>query len=147
MRPAVQSLVRLGYDNIRGYLAGGMLSWLKAGRETVSVRTESAPAFCRYIDENRDVWVLDVRSDDELKEGAIAGARHIHVTQIPARIDEVPRGRAIAVLCGSGLRSMTAASILQQHGWTDVIVILGGTSGWNSARCPLIRGREAAPAQ
>ncbi len=39
-----------------------------------------------------------------------------------------PRMRTIYVFCGSGMRSMIAASYLQRQGWQDLAVVLGGCS-------------------
>jgi hydroxyacylglutathione hydrolase len=79
-----------------------------------------------------------VRSDSELKkDGQIAGAQHIHITEIGKRLDEVPKNKTVHVFCGSGMRSMIAASFLKAKGWMDLVVILGGMAGWRSKRCPL----------
>jgi len=67
---------------------------------------------------------------------------HIHVTELPERMNEVLRDRAVYVFCGSGLRSMTAASLLKRAGWRDVSVVLGGIAGWRSVSCPIRQRRE-----
>ncbi|MGM0510529.1 MAG: rhodanese-like domain-containing protein [Thermoplasmatota archaeon] len=48
---------------------------------------------------------------------------------------EIPEDEDIHIFCGSGLRSMIAASILKGEGWEDVTVVLGGLSGWTSTTC------------
>ena len=139
---AIRRLRRLGYDNLSGYLAGGMVAWHMAGEESSSVATANVHDLCARLDrEEKEVaWILDVRSDDELEaSGRITGAHHIHITQLPQRIEEVPRDRPVYIFCGSGLRSMVAASILQREGWQDMTVILGGIAGWSSATCPVVR--------
>lgn len=135
---AVRTLVRLGYTRIEGVLAGGMLSWLTAGRESSYVDTITTHELCRQLDAGEKHWILDVRSDDELaKEGEISGAHHIHVTLLPARLEEVPEGAEVHVFCGSGRRSMLAASYLQREGRAKAAVVVGGTEGWQSMTCPL----------
>ncbi len=139
---AVRLLRRLGYDNLLGYLAGGMVAWHMGGKESRSVATANVHDLCARLDrEERELaWILDVRSADEQeKSGKITGAHHIHITQLPQRIDEVPRDRPVYIFCGSGLRSMVAASILQRNGWEKTTVILGGLAGWSSATCPVVR--------
>ena len=131
-------LIRLGFDNIAGYLAGGMLNWHMSGRESTSISTITVQELCRLLDRDEPIWIVDVRSDSELKkDGQIAGAQHIHITQIAMRMDEVPKNKPVHVFCGSGMRSMIAASFLKAKGWTDLVVILGGMSGWRSKKCPL----------
>jgi hydroxyacylglutathione hydrolase len=136
--PLVRTLIRLGYDRIEGYLAGGMLSWHMAGKKSQSIRTITTHDLCQQIDEGKDAWILDVRSDEELEaEGEIADAHHIHITQVPQRTADIPQDRPIYIFCGSGMRSMTAASFLQHVGWDNLTVILGGVMGWHSTTCPL----------
>ena len=139
---AVRFLRRLGFDRIGGYLSGGMISWHTAGMESGTINTGNVHDLCRRLDrqEKGRAWILDVRGDDELeRSGRITGAHQIHVTKLPERIGEVPRDRPIYIFCGSGLRSMMAASILRREGLEDLTVILGGLAGWSSARCPVVR--------
>jgi len=138
---AANILEREGFDDIAGYLAGGMLAWHMAGLESSSLATITVQSLCRLIDAPAPVWILDVRSDKELEwDGSITGAQHIHVTQLPERGREVPADRMVYVFCGSGLRSMVAASYLQARGLRDLTVVLGGLAGWKSRRCSIQRG-------
>lgn len=137
---AVRILVRLGFDNITGFLAGGMLNWHMSGRESASIRTLTVHEICRLLDIDivEPLWILDVRSEGELeKDGQIDGAQHIHLTEIAARMDEVPKNKTVYVFCGSGMRSMVTASFLEARGWNDLAVILGGIAGWRSMKCPI----------
>lgn len=135
---ATRILVRLGFDNIAGFLAGGMLNWHMSGRESASIRTLTVHEICRRLDSGEQIWILDVRSDSELeKDGRIEGAQHIHIKEIAARMDEVPKDMTVYIFCGSGMRSMVAASFLEARGWSDLAVILGGMAGWRSKKCPI----------
>lgn len=135
---AVRTLIRLGYDDIAGSLAGGMLSWHMAGRESAQINTITTQEFCHDIDTGAEAWILDVRSGEEIeREGEITDAHHIHITQLPDNLDRVPQDRPIHIFCGSGLRSMIAASMLHRKGWESLTVILGGTKGWESTACPI----------
>jgi len=139
---AVRRLRRLGFDNLEGYLAGGMLAWHTAGKESRPIATANVHDLCKRLDreEKKNAWILDVRSKDELEAtGRITRAHHIHITELPQRIEEVPRDRPVYIFCGSGLRSMIAASILQREGLDEITVILGGLAGWSSATCPVVR--------
>jgi hydroxyacylglutathione hydrolase len=133
-------LLRLGFDDIAGFLAGGMLSWHMSGLESASIRTWIVQDLCRQLDAGEKLWILDVRFDSELaKDGGIEGAQHIPITAIADRMDEVPRDRDVAIFCGSGMRSMVAASYLKAGGWKRLSVVLGGMAGWRSIKCPLRR--------
>jgi hydroxyacylglutathione hydrolase len=128
---ATRILIRLGFDNIAGYLAGGMLNWHMFGKESSSIRMINVQETCRLLDAGESIWILDVRRDGELK--------HIHITQVPKHLQEIPRDRKVHVFCGSGLRSTAVASFLQRNGWKDLAVILGGMAGWKSKRFPIER--------
>jgi hydroxyacylglutathione hydrolase len=135
---AARFLVRLGYDELAGYLAGGMLAWHMAGLESNSIKMVTVQEFCRQLDERKQVWILDVRSDEELeKAGRIPDAYHIHITQLSNHLNEIRKDRTVYIFCGSGLRSMIAASMLRRQGWKDLVVVLGGLAGWNSIARPI----------
>jgi hydroxyacylglutathione hydrolase len=133
-------LHRLGFFNVSGFLSGGMLAWHMAGRESAAIKTATVQSLCSLLDRGDSLWILDVRSIDELEHGGrLTGAHHIHLTELMSRMNEVPRDRAVCIFCGSGLRSMVAASILKREGWQDLVVVLGGLAGWKSVSCPIRR--------
>ncbi|NYT01777.1 MAG: MBL fold metallo-hydrolase [Methanosarcinales archaeon] len=137
---AVRTLLRLGYDDFAGFLAGSMLSWHMAGLESASIQTITVQELCRRLAAKAQAWILDVRAGEELaRAGRIEGAVHIHVTRIPERMQEVPKDRRIYIFCGSGMRSMVAASWLKGRGWKDLVVVLGGLAGWKSLTCPIVQ--------
>lgn len=85
---------------------------------------------------------LPARSDVQLLASARAELRHpVRRLGDGARLEMgevvfevmVPRGRPVAVVCGSGYRSSVAASLLKRHGQRDVANVLGGMAGWVNA--------------
>jgi hydroxyacylglutathione hydrolase len=153
LEAAVRTLVRLGYDDgpggLAGYLSGGMHAWHAAGLESRSIGMITVEELCRRSfapKGGESPWVLDVRSQEEFETGGrIDGAHQIQLTQLPGALDQVPTDRTIYIFCGSGRRSMIAASILRRAGWTELRVVLGGMAGWNSVRCELdLEGVENA---
>jgi hydroxyacylglutathione hydrolase len=80
-----------------------------------------------------EALVLDVRQPQEWSEGSIAEALFITGAELPARSEEVPKARPVAVVCGSGYRSSAIASLLQHRGHPKVVNILGGMGGWQAA--------------
>ncbi len=135
---ALTYLKRIGYDNVEGCLAGGMLSWHMSGEESDSIHTVNVHEVCKILDEDKSAYLLDVRPEEEIKQkGNIQGAHELHVTKLPDNMDDVPKDKPVYIFCGSGLRSMTAASLLKKNGWEDLHVVLGGLSGWSSTTCPV----------
>lgn len=74
--------------------------------------------------------VLDVREAWELGICALAGAMHIPMGQIPARLQEVPAEQPVVVLCHHGARSRQVASLLAARGYPRVCNLRGGIDAW-----------------
>jgi rhodanese-related sulfurtransferase len=91
-----------------------------------------------------DVWLLDVREDDEWAAGHAPGARHIPLGQLGARVAEVPQDELIYVVCRSGHRSGQAAQALAGAGWRAVNVA-GGMQQWAAAGLPMVTDSGADP--
>lgn len=133
----VRILARMGYDDVTGFLAGGMLAWHTAGLTSERIETITVQELCHRLDQDEEPWILDVRSQEEVARNEIPTAHNVHLTQLTERMDEVLQGQRVYIFCGSGLRSMISASLLQRAGYDDVTVILGGLAGWSSVSCPL----------
>jgi hydroxyacylglutathione hydrolase len=133
LKRAVRYLVRLGYENIRGYLRGGIEAWYDAGNAVEYMGLSTVHELKRRIDRGDDFLVLDVRDEDEWRDGHIEGAMHIYVGKLESRISEVPRDRPITVVCNVGHRASLAASILMRAGYTNVCCdVLGSMKAWRS---------------
>jgi rhodanese-related sulfurtransferase len=85
-----------------------------------------------------DVFLLDVREDDEWTAGHAPGAVHVPMMEIPIRTDEVPDDRDVVVVCRMGQRSAQVVAWLMQNGYDRVINLDGGMAGWEAAGRPLV---------
>jgi hydroxyacylglutathione hydrolase len=132
---ARRSLIRVGFDDIRGSLKGGMRAWIEAGFEQVHIPQESVQELAETLSEKP--LVLDVRSQGEWNAGHIAEAKHIPGGELPKRTEEVPRDRPVHVICGSGYRSSIAASLLQRSGLSHLINVAGGMEAWYAQKLPV----------
>lgn len=134
---AVHQLIRIGYDDIQGYLAGGIDAWLLAGKPVQHVPHIAVHELRTELGKNGAApRVLDVRSPSEWDAGHIANAIHISGNELPAHVTDVPRDRTLAVVCGSGYRSSVAASVLQRAGFEQVVNVAGGMTAWQQAHFP-----------
>ncbi|MGY1716989.1 rhodanese-like domain-containing protein [Geodermatophilus sp. SYSU D01106] len=84
-----------------------------------------------------DAVLLDVREDDEWVAGHAEGATHIPMGEVPARLDDVPEGDPLYVVCRSGGRSARVAAWLNQNGY-DAVNVGGGMGAWEAAGRPLV---------
>lgn len=71
-------------------------------------------------------FLLDVREPFEWLDGGIRGATQIPMNSIPARLDELPRDRAIVAYCHLGERSWYVAEFLLRNGFSQVSSLAGG---------------------
>jgi hydroxyacylglutathione hydrolase len=138
IEPAVRSLIRVGLDDVRGYLEGGMAAWIPAGGEQAHLSQLSPPELAARLGDT-DLHLLDVRTDQEWDEGHIDGAQHIVAGELSAHLAELPADGATVVTCGTGYRSTVAASVLERAGRTRVMNLTGGMSAWHAAGLPVRR--------
>ena len=129
----VRQLIRVGFDNISGYLEGGMEAWMEAGMPIDTVPQLSVHQLREHLAGDNEIIVTDVRTPREYNSGHIEGALHIHAGQIDERNEELNRGDAIALVCRTAHRSSIAGSILKRHGFHKVCNVSGGMTAWTNA--------------
>lgn len=90
------------------------------------------------LDQGETLTLIDVREESEYAKGRLPGAIHIGKGVIERDIEKiVPNPTTPLILyCGGGFRSALAADALQQMGYSSVVSMDGGWSGWNSAGFP-----------
>ena len=122
-KEAIIRLSRVGFDNVIGYLEGGINSWIKNGGIINKVLNESASKFST-IGNNKDI--LDVRSKNEHKSESLLNSINIPLIDLSKSIDKVSFEKTFYVHCKGGYRSMIAASILLANGISNFANIPGG---------------------
>ena len=130
---SVTRLARVGYENVIGWLEGGMDAWRKAGGEVQTVAQVPPVLLRSLLDGGRPPTVLDVRTDDEWEAGHVAGALHIPLNELRDRLAEVPR-EPLFVMCGSGYRSSIGCSLLQRQGRGNAANMIGGWAAWEASK-------------
>ena len=83
--------------------------------------------------------LIDVREPDEWAGGHVAGALHIPLGALAARLAEVPPDRAVLLLCRSGNRSGRATALLRERGYARAANVEGGIIAWQGAGFPVTR--------
>lgn len=133
--PIIRTMVRLGFDDLAGFLIGGVVNWARAGRSLETVTTLNMDAFCQLLQSGAAYYLLDVRGEEEIVGEGLVTAHKIHITQIPDRLAEIPQDIPVYIVCSTGYRSMLVASYLKQHGWDQVDVPIGGIEAWENFGC------------
>jgi hydroxyacylglutathione hydrolase len=140
----VDALSVIGFTNIAGYITGGMPRWEQSGFDYESTPGISVQELNERIESDPALQVLDVREQSEWQEGHIADATSVPFHKVRAAAGSLDPNRLSAVICGSGTRSMIAASILQALGFKSVFNVEGGMGAWNAAHLPIVAEHEPA---
>ena len=85
----------------------------------------------RWLDDEREVTLIDVREPHEHQICRLDGARLIPIRELPHRLDELPDQRDIVVHCHHGPRSAHAVAYLRQQGLPRVTNLAGGIDAWS----------------
>jgi hydroxyacylglutathione hydrolase len=135
LHEALAQLSVVGFDQVIGYLDGGMAAWQDVDLPVQQLRQISVEELSSL---RHDLQVLDVRDQGEWDEGHIKGAIHIPYYFIEQQVQELEASQPLAVTCASGQRSTIACSLLQRHNFTELFNIVGGMDAWKNAGYELV---------
>ena len=131
-------LHRIGYDQVFGYLSGGIMAWLNSGRPVEQLEQNSPQQIFEKMDAD-NVSILDVRTPAEWKGAHIGVAEHFPLSDIlDGKYPDLPKEREIVVACGTGYRSNIAASFMKKQGFANVKSLAGGLFAWTNAGQPVV---------
>jgi rhodanese-related sulfurtransferase len=91
-----------------------------------------------------DAYLLDVRENDEWECGHAPEAVHLPMSELMARVAEVPADREVYVICKVGGRSAQVVGYLNGQGH-ETVNVSGGMLAWAAAGRPLVSGGGAEP--
>ncbi len=130
---AVVQLRRVGLDGAEGLLDDGMFAWSRDGLPTNHVAQLSAEELHGLATGERRAVVVDVRTPKEFGGPHIDGAVNIHMPDLRERYRELDPDAPTVVVCGTGIRSSLASSILKRHGFRELHNVAGGMTGYTAA--------------
>lgn len=134
-------LLRIGHNNITGYLRRGIDGWVEAGHHFSILPQVSVHKLRQKIESNSAIQVLDVRTQAEFEKGHIPSAKNIYVPDLLENLDKLDQKIPVVTYCGSGYRASIAASILQREGFSAKNV-LGSMGAWRANAFPETAGKE-----
>ncbi|MBA4054773.1 MAG: MBL fold metallo-hydrolase [Marivirga sp.] len=132
-KETVLRLARIGYENVIGYLQGGIHAYPD---KLETIRSISADEVRSEME--RGARVLDVRKPGEWNAGHLKEASFLPLSDFPANIKDLDRNHAYIVHCGGGYRSMTAISIMKNHGFKNLANVSGGFGPMQNAGLEII---------
>ncbi len=134
---ACTHLIRVGYDDITGFLDGGMEAWQSQGKNVSELPTQTVEDLRETLDQDpASLTVLDVRSTGEWNQGHIDSATHCQLGTVEDPTSKLSDDKPVAIICGSGYRSSIAASLALRSGRKNVINVAGGMGAWNKMGLP-----------
>jgi rhodanese-related sulfurtransferase len=131
-------LARIGLEDARGYLKGGIEAWSKAGFALATLPQITIESLNDRLPGSA-LQVLDVRREPEWEAGHIAGATWWPLDNFKVAPPEIDRDVPVAVHCKGGYRSMIACSLLQRAGFKNVFNLVGGFDAWQQAKLPVTK--------
>jgi len=136
-KEAVLRLARVGYENVKGYLEGGIAAWTAAGKKVDMVNSVSAEEFALHYTESK---VLDVRRPGEQETtGVVPDATLICLETLENNIAQLDKSAHYYVHCAGGYRSVIATSLLKRHGFDNLTNIYGGMGAIKTTGIPLVQ--------
>ncbi len=114
---SVLRLARVGYENVIGYLDGGIASWDEKRDTIQSVRPTAM---------NRGIDILDTRKPGEWSVSHVKGASFLPLGEMPGNLAGLDKEKPFYVHCAGGYRSMIACSIMKREGFASPINVNGG---------------------
>lgn len=131
---SVRQLARIGFDRVVGVLDGGFRSWLEADRPVSSFPSIKSSELERRLLADEQLVVVDVREAGEWADGHVPGSVNLPVHDVPFSAGKLPLGADLAVHCGHFYRATLGASLLEQVGHRQLMVVEDGYEGWRSHR-------------
>ena len=126
----VLRLARVGLETVEGYLAGGLAAWDRDGRPLLTRPQITVDELAARRREVPGLQVVDVRRKGEYAAGHVPGARHVPLDRLELDAHRLDASRPTAAICAGGYRSSAATSLLERHGFADLVNVVGGTSAW-----------------
>ena len=128
-------LARVGLENLKGFLAGGIDGWRAAGFEVAEVPQISVSELKDLIETQKGLQVIDVRRPAEYESGHAPRAVTAPLAKLREMLPTLGLNPDVpsAIICAGGYRSSAATSIAQQLGFTNLLNVTGGTNAWVKA--------------
>lgn len=98
--------------------------------KTIDVTTLQQALAQQSSAQEKKIFLLDVREENEYLLCHVDGATLIPLGQIPQRLDEIPKDAEIVAYCHHGRRSEMALRFLQANGYDNIVNMQGGIDAW-----------------
>jgi hydroxyacylglutathione hydrolase len=121
---SIKRLSRVGYDQVVGFLEGGIEAWKNKHKTVDHIERLSAEEFENVMKEK--LIVFDVRKPGEYQAEHIENVQNVPLDFMNENMVEFPKDKPFILHCAGGYRSIIAASILKARGYSDIKDVIGG---------------------
>ncbi|MBI4946771.1 MAG: MBL fold metallo-hydrolase [Bacteroidetes bacterium] len=133
---------RVGFENVKGFLKGGITSWISTGNITETIQSITPKEFAEKIIPitigTRNQNILDVRKPSEYESGHVKNATLFELSSsFKKNLHTLDKEQSYFVHCARGYRSMIASSILKANGFKNIINVYEGYAGIKNTNVPI----------
>ena len=133
MDDLTRKLMRIGLDNIHGFVDAAKISELSNGALSTSKMVSISD-----VKANTTAQVIDLRGAAEFNAGHIAGATNVFVGTLLQNLAKVPKDKPVIIHCQGGDRAAIGYSLLVKEGYTNVSNYSPGINEWIKEAQPLL---------
>ena len=130
---SILRLARVGYENVIGYLEGGVAAWDAKLEVIKSITAEQMKA-----EVSSGLMVLDVRKPSEWNISHVKDAVFTPLAEMPGNLNSFDKAKPYLVHCGGGYRSMMAISLMKRNGFKNLMNIYGGFGAMQEAGLEIV---------
>lgn len=134
---------RVGFENVKGFLKGGMAAWVKAGKPVEKIQSITPKEFADKIKDWKQN-VLDVRKTPEYETAHVKGAELMELASLSKNLNKLDKQKTYLVHCAGGYRSMIASSILKANGFENPVNVYGGFNQIKNTSAPIAVSTETS---
>jgi rhodanese-related sulfurtransferase len=108
------------------------------------VITDLEPVAFQKAIQTQPVTLLDVRTPQEYTKGHLTNSRNLDIfnDNFKEELTKLDKTKPYYVYCHSGGRSMEAAELMQEMGFTKVYNMTGGITAWKEAGLPVVQAKK-----
>lgn len=139
MEDLTRKLMRIGLDNIYGYISDVHLPGIELKKAVVINANE-----LKSLMNKNDLQIIDVRGQTEFENGHIENAKHVFVGTIADNLDKIDKDKPTVVHCQSGVRATIAYSVLKENGFNNVKNFSGGINEWLASGGKVVNSKKAS---
>lgn len=124
-----RKLMRIGMDNIHGFITPQQLSEFEKGNLSTYDSIDKSTVESKISNEN--IQIVDIRGKSEYNDGHIDGAINVFMGDMDENFHKISKDKEVIIYCNTGNRSAIAYSLLTANGFDNILDYSGGWSDWN----------------